>query len=93
MQGPCFNASSDSVQLRFTRRPNLVLSGAEENTGTATLLVQGTVLSAQAAVFRQPVIPELPPGRYRLTLVLNGLELYNMTADFFLCTSLFLMIN
>lgn len=85
VQGPCFSVSSDSVQLRFRRRATLDLSGSETNASAATLLVPGVVLSAQAAVFRQPVLPELPPGRYRLSLVLNGLELSNATADFHLC--------
>lgn len=50
--------------------------------------VAGTVLSRQLAVFRQPVMPELEPGWYTLTVVVNGNEVTQLAADFLLCKCL-----
>ena len=80
VQGPCYaNPSTDQVSLRFNPK------GLMTRSIGGIYVSADTVISKHLAVFRQPVMPELEPGWYTLTIVVNNIEVTSLTADFLLC--------
>ena len=73
--GPCFK-QNDKVVLQW----NLQIDRADH------LDIAPISLSRQSALFRQPVLPEAAPGRYIVSLVIEGKERANVS--FLLSTSL-----
>lgn len=73
-KGPCLK-SIDTVLMRWRPR-----SASNVN----YFDMRGRVINTSTAAFHHPIWPSAAPGRYSLSLVINSVELREMSASFLL---------
>ncbi len=83
IQGPCFS-EGDNITVKLDPKPGI-------SAGSKSLQISANRLNIYTAQFRQPIIPELEPGWYTLSLAINKGDFLLPTKTIFL--GLFLLLR